>query len=82
MDFEKEILNIKERNKKVEEDKAWETSLTRKLLLLLATYVCMCILLTVLKNESPFVNSIIPTLGYFLSIQSLPFARKVWSRWR
>lgn len=31
MDIEKEINDIKERNKKVELNKAWETSWTRKL---------------------------------------------------
>ena len=31
MDLEKEIEQIKQRNKKVELDKAWETSWTRKI---------------------------------------------------
>ncbi len=33
MDIEKEINDIKERNKKVELNKAWETSWTRKYVL-------------------------------------------------
>ena len=36
-DLKKEIENIKERNKRVELDKKWETSWTRK--------ICICILL-------------------------------------
>ena len=32
MKIEEEINNIKERNKRVELDKAWETSWTRKIL--------------------------------------------------
>ena len=35
-DLENEIENIKQRNKRVELDKAWETSWTRK--------ICICIL--------------------------------------
>lgn len=31
MDFEKEINNIKKRNRKAELDKAWETSWTRRI---------------------------------------------------
>lgn len=36
MDLNKEIEEIKKRNKRVELDKAWETSWTRK--------ICICIL--------------------------------------
>ena len=38
MDLEKEIKEIKERNKRVETDKAWETSWTRKICIALLTY--------------------------------------------
>ena len=36
--LEKEIENIKERNKKVELDKSWETSWTRKICIMILTY--------------------------------------------
>ena len=39
MDIEKEINDIKERNKKVELNKAWETSWTRKLCIMFLTYI-------------------------------------------
>lgn len=78
MEFEKEIENIKERNIKVEKDKAWETSKTKAFILTVITYILACLLLFVIKNNDPFVNALIPTLGYFLSFQSLPFIKKWW----
>ena len=38
-DLEKEIELIKERNKRVETDKAWETSWTRKICIAVLTYL-------------------------------------------
>ena len=48
-DIEKRIKNIEERNKKVEIDKQWETSYTRRLLLTLFTYLAIGIYLAVIK---------------------------------
>ena len=41
-DLENEIENIKQRNKRVELDKKWETSLTRKLCICILTYIYSC----------------------------------------
>ena len=38
-EIEKEIKQIKERNKRVQLDKAWETSFSRKILIMLFTYL-------------------------------------------
>lgn len=77
-DIENEIIQIKERNKKVELDKAWETSTVRTVVLTITTYILASLLLIVIKNQNPFVNALIPTLGYFLSFQTLPFIKKWW----
>ena len=42
-ELENEIVKIKERNKKVELDKAWETSWTRKMCIGILTYSCSSI---------------------------------------
>ena len=39
MDLEKEIEQIKERNKHVELDKKWETSWTRRICIIILTYL-------------------------------------------
>ena len=43
MDLEKEIRSIKKRNARVEKDKAWETSLTRRLCICVLTYLVVVI---------------------------------------
>lgn len=78
MIFEEEIERIKERNKKVEADKAWETSCTRKVVVSLATYIVMICVMWVLKMENPFISAIIPTLGFLLSTVSANLVKKLW----
>lgn len=79
-ELENEIQKLKERNTKVEADKAWETSLVRGLILTLSTYVLVVILLFTIKNEHPFTNALVPAIGYFISFQSLSFFRKYWMK--
>ncbi len=71
---------IEERNKRVELEKAWETSLTRTISILIITYVLATVVMYIIDVPKPYINSIIPTLGYFLSVQSLPMIKKVWMR--
>jgi hypothetical protein len=81
-EIKKRIIQIEERNKKVELEKAWETSRTRWISILIITYILATIVMWIIDVPEPYVNSIIPTLGYFLSVQSLPFIKKIWIRKR
>lgn len=78
MDIQKEIEKIKERNKRVEADKAWETSFFRKILLTVFTYIITAIVFYLIGVGNYLLSAIIPTTGYFISIQSLPFIKKWW----
>ena len=78
MDFEKEINLIKERNKRVELDKAWETSWTRKILVAVLTYIVIVIFFYFAKLQNPFVNAIVPTLGFVISTFSIPLFKNWW----
>ncbi|RJO60116.1 hypothetical protein C4544_07205 [candidate division WS5 bacterium] len=78
MEIEKEITEIKNRNKKVEADKAWETSLFRKVLITFFTYIITAIVFYFIGVENYLLSAIIPTTGYFVSIQSLPFIKNWW----
>ena len=80
MNFELEIQKIHERNKKVELDKAWETSKTRKISIAVLTYMVVVVVMHSLGLEKPFINAIIPTLGFMLSTFSLSFIKKFWER--
>ena len=77
-DFERRIVEIEKRNKRVELEKAWETSKTRWVSIIIITYILATLFMYILDVPKPYLNSIVPTLGYFLSIQSLPFIKKIW----
>jgi hypothetical protein len=78
MDIEHELLAIKERNKRVEADKAWETSLFRKLLILVTTYLVASLALFATGAPNFHIGAIIPTLGFFLSTLTFPIFKKWW----
>jgi hypothetical protein len=77
-DIQREIDLIKERNKRVEMDKTWETSWTRKVLIAVITYLLIVIFMLVAKLEKPFIGAIIPTTAYLLSMSTLPYFKKWW----
>ncbi len=78
MNLEKDIREIKERNKRVELDKAWETSWTRRILLAVFTYFVIVLFFLAASLPRPFLNPIVPTLGFLISTFVLPFAKEIW----
>ena len=78
MNIKKEIEAIKQRNKRVEADKAWEISLSRKILIAILTYIVIVIFFYFAGLPKPFVNSIVPTLAFVLSTLTLPYFKKLW----
>ena len=80
-DLKKEIENIKERNKRVELDKKWETSWTRKICICILTYIVVIIYSYVVRNyDNIFLSSLVPVIGFTLSTLSLRYIRKTWER--
>jgi len=78
-EIEQEISNIKRRNKKVELDKKWETSWTRKICICILTYVVVIIYSYLVRNyDNIFLSSLVPVIGFILSTLSLRFIRKIW----
>lgn len=75
--IQEEIDLIKERNKRVELDKKWETSWTRRLCICLLTYFVV-VLYTFLtrKISNLWLSSLVPVIGFMLSGLSLKFVRK------
>ena len=76
--LEREIEMIKERNARVEADKAWETSYFRVFLISAIIYVVAVKALYLSGSENYFLNALVPAVGYFISVQSLPFIKKWW----
>lgn len=77
-ELQSEIDALKARNKKVEADKAWETSWTRKGLVLVLTYLVMVLVFWSTGIGNSFVNAIVPSVGFFLSTLSIPVVKKWW----
>jgi len=74
------IQELHERNKRVELDKAWEISKTRKWLVAVLTYITVVIFLVVIHAPLPLLNALIPTLGFLLSTLTLPYVKKIWKK--
>ena len=76
--MDKRIEAIEKRNKRVELDKVWETSWTRKIIIAVLTYTIAVLFFFVAGLPKPFVNSMVPTLGFVLSTLSLDYFKRLW----
>lgn len=76
--IQEELKVLQERNKRVEADKAWETSVFRKVLISLITYIVASVVLYSIGVENFYISAIIPTLGFLLSTLSLPSIKAWW----
>lgn len=80
--LEQEIAAVKERNRKVEREKAWETSLFRILTISALTYGAAAALLYFSDAKNYWLGALVPAAGYFLSMRSLPTVKKWWLKRR
>ncbi len=81
MDSKIEIEKLKERNKRVELDKRWETSWTRKICIMFLTYLIVIIYSYLIKQyDNIFLSSLVPVIGFTLSTLSLKYIRKIWEK--
>lgn len=78
--LKQEITTLKERNARVEADKAWETSYARKVSIALVTYVVVATFLFVADFPRPFVGALVPVAGFLLSTLSISLLKKLWIR--
>lgn len=76
--IEKKVESIFERNRRVESDKAWETSKTRRAIIAATTYAIAAYLLLIINAPNPFLNALVPTAGFLLSTLTLRFVKKWW----
>lgn len=79
--LEKRVIKIENRNKRVEQDKTWETSYSRRILLVVFTYLTISLYMKFVLSIEPWLNAIIPTLGFFLSTLTLPLFKTLWKKY-
>ncbi len=77
-ELENRLEKIEERNQRVESDKAWEASYIRRGLVALFTFLAIGIYLSAIHIADPWLNAVVPTVGFTLSTLTLPFFKKVW----
>lgn len=75
---EQRLNALEARNRRVETNKAWETSFTRRAFISLITYLTASSILYVLLTPDWYFGAIIPVCGYLLSTLSLPYIRQQW----
>ncbi len=81
MTVQSDLKQIKARNKRVELDKAWETSFTRRLAIALLTYVIVVIYSFLIANAANiFLSSLVPVIGFLFSTLSLRQLRRLWEK--
>ena len=81
MNIEERIKKIEDRNKRVELDKKWETSWTRRICIMIITYIVVIIYSYVIsKYTNIFLSSLVPVIGFTLSTLSLKLVRKIWEK--
>lgn len=79
-DIETRIAAIERRNKKVEADKAWETSWTRRLSIMTLTYIVVVCYLHFVVHIDPWINALVPVIGYFLSTLTVSLIKRAWTQ--
>ncbi len=73
------LTAIQDRNKKVEIQKAWETSKTRRAFIAIVTYSTAYVYMTWgLDVPDAYLHAFVPTGGYLLSTFSLPIIKDLW----
>ena len=69
---------LENRNKRVEADKAWELSLTRRGIIAAFTYLVVGFYLNLLNVNYAWLHALVPPMAYILSTLSLPLIKKIW----
>jgi len=75
---EERIAQLEARNRRVEGDKAWETSWTRRLSIMLLVYMTVVFYLHFVVHINPWINGLVPVLGYFVSTLTVGLLKQRW----
>lgn len=73
-----EVDRLKERNNRVELNKAWETSYTRRIAIVVITYIVITGYFLIIHISEPLLNAMVPTIGFVLSTLSVSLIKKIW----
>ena len=77
-ELHQELEKIKERNRRVEADKAWEVSTFRAVLIGVLTFVFTYLILFTVEQENALFGGLLAGLGFFISTLSIPIVKRWW----
>lgn len=80
--IESRITALEARNKRVESDKAWETSWTRRIAIMVLTYLTIVAYLHFVIHIDPWLNALVPVAGFFLSTLTIGYLKTTWTNTR
>lgn len=72
------IEKLEARNKRVEADKAWETSWLRRLSIAILTYLVVVCYLRFVVHINPWINALVPVIGFTLSTLTISLLKQAW----
>jgi hypothetical protein len=78
MTHQDDIAALRARNARVEADKAWEVSWTRRALLAALTYAGALALLALIDAPRPALAALVPATAYGVSTLTLGWAKRAW----
>ncbi len=76
--MEDDLQPIRERNARVEADKAWETSWTRRLVIAAGTYLIVGVYLCFLGIKGAWLHAAVPPAAFLLSTLTLSVLKSFW----
>ncbi len=76
--IEERLRLIENRNSRVEADKAWETSWTRRISIAVLTYLVVVAYLYFVIHIDPWLNALVPVAGFLLSTMTISYFKKLW----
>lgn len=79
--LEEEVNKIKERNRRVETEKSWETSWTRRITITVLTYLVVSTFFYFSGDPEPLEQAIVPSIAFVLSILSSPLMKRMWLKY-
>ncbi len=78
MNLEERVKDIEERNRRVETDKAWETSIARRAAVAVLIFCAAWGWLLLQGSDTALRDALFPALGYILSTTALSALRVQW----
>jgi hypothetical protein len=77
--LEERVAKLEARNRRVEADKAWEISWARRFAIMVLIYITVAFYLHFVIHIDPWINALVPVIGYTVSTFTIGFLKKRWT---